>query len=259
MEDDEEYSYKSYSERTREQLDGGVAEFKDNDEVHYYTGYADENAVADGAAEESFGGSYGDFIVEEFSAEHNVSRVAEFTRLPANTATYIVAAVYFIVGVLCVSITRSVTEILPYIVGGMMVLLGTVRFISAIIHKEYRQIKTNKTATSLILAALGIMILVQQFDDSNDSAVMLISIVWGILGLFEGAHAFNHAFKRIANSERCVYYLIKGIIECVVGFMLLYQPDSHDAHFFHVVVFGANLIFDAITMIPQVKTFLTMK
>lgn len=260
MEDDEEYSYKSYSARTEAVItekSDGLATFKDNEEVYSYTGYADETAVTAEAEEHS--NSYGDFIVEEFSAETNISRVAQITKLPPNIATYFVALAYLVVGVLCVSITHSVTEYLPYIVGGMMIVIGVVRFIVAIVRREYRSLKTNRTATSLILTALGIMIIIQQFDEGNDSAVMLISIAWGILGLFEAAHAFNHAFKRIANSERCIYYLIKGLIECVVAFMLLYQPDNHSTHYFHIIVFGANLIFDSITMLPRVKAFLAMK
>lgn len=260
MEDDEEYSYSGYSQDTETE----IARFKDNDEVYSYSGYGEE--LTDPAAEEEAAAteavhthSYGDFIIEEFSAETNVPRVAKWTKLPATVVSYAFALAYLAVGILCVTITDSITEILPYIVGAMMVVIGVGRFIVALVQKEYKHLKTNRTATSLIVAALGVMIIFQQLDATNDSAVMLISVVWGILGLFEGARAFNHAFKRIANSERCVFYLIKGLMECVVAFMLLYRPDSHDAHHFHIIVFGANLIFDSILMIPRVKAFLASK
>lgn len=259
MEDDEEYSYTGYSKNTVSEM----AQFKDNDEVYTYSGYGEElvDAVASesAVAEEVHTNSYGDFIIEEFSAETNVPRIAQITKLPTTVVTYGFALAYLIIGVLCVTITESITEVLPYVVGAMMIIIGLVRFILALVQHEYRSLKTNRTATSLIVVALGAMIIFQQFDATNDSAVMLISVVWGILGLFEGARAFNHAFKRIANSERCVFYLIKGLVEVVVAFMLLYRPGSHDAHHFHIIVFGANLIFDAILMIPQVKNFLTMK
>ncbi len=258
MEDDEEYSYKGYSENTEKRISGKQAVYTGDDEEYSYTGYSGD-AYSDAAEEEEHTQSYGDFIIEEFSAETNVPRVAQITKLPENVVTYMFAAVYLVVGLLCVAVPTTVTEVLPYIVGTMMIIIGVVRFILALIHHEYRHLKTNQTATSLILAALGVMIMIQQFDATNDSAIMLISIVWGILGLFEGAHAFNHAFKRIANSERCVYFLIKGLIECIVAFMLLYQPASHDAHHFHIIVFGINLIFDSITMLPRVKAFFSMK
>lgn len=257
MEDDEEFSYKSVSAETAAALGENRATFVDSEEVYTYSGYADEAALAEAAEERTQ--SYGDFLIEEFSAETNVPRVAKMTKIPSSVVTWIFAVVYFAVGVLCIAMPDNITEALPYVVGTMMTVIGLVRFIIAVVRREYRHLKTNQTATSLIMTALGVMIMIQQFDAKNDSAIMLISVVWGILGLFEAAHAFNHAFKRIANSERYIYYLVKGIVECVVAFMLLYQPDNHAAHHFHIIVFGVNLLIDAVTMIPKVRDLLAKK
>ena len=216
------------------------------------------------AEDEEVGGedrteSIADAILGGFSAETNVTRLSKITKLPAHISTYFIALIYFVVGVLCVSITGKITEILPYIVGGMMALIGFLRFLVALVTHEYRHTKTNVTAMSLIVMSLGIMILIQQIQPENESAITFISIVWGILGLMEGAHALNHAFERISNSERCIYFLIRGIVELVVAFMLLYDPGNHETHHFHIIVFGLNLILDSITMIPQVKVFLSTK
>lgn len=262
MKDDEkknnypsESDYDDYELGEEQEERDDVVPFDEGEEVVTYSGFAEESEES----EEERTHSYGDFIIEEFSATTNVPRIAKITKLPTDFVTYAFAAIYFVVGVLCISITEKITEALPYIVGGMMVIIGFVRFIVALYRKEYRHVKTNHTATSLIVTALGIMIIIQHFLPDNETAITFISIVWGILGLFEGAHAFNHAFKRIANSERCIYYLIKGLIEIVVAFMLLYDPGNHDTHHFHIIVFGAQLIFDAITMIPRIKAVLATK
>lgn len=201
--------------------------------------------------------SYGDRIIEELSAESNAARISSVFNVGKRVSSYIVSVLYLTVGILCVTITDRITSVLPYIVGSLMLFIGVTRFIIAMVRHEYRQIKTNQTATSIIAAGLGAMIILQELDATNDSAIMLISVVWGILGLIEGAHAFNHAFMRLANSQRSIFFIIKGLLECTVAFMLLYRPDSHEIHHFHIIVFGINLIFDAITMIPQVKAFLT--
>lgn len=198
-------------------------------------------------------------ILGGLSADTQVSRLSKLTKLPKHIATDFIAAIYLVVGVLCVAITGEITEILPYLVGGMMIIIGVYRFIIAVIQREYRHTKTNQTAMSLIVTALGIMIVIQQLQPENNAAITFISIVWGILGLMEGAHALNHAFERISNSERCIYYLLRGIVELVVAFMLLYDPGNHATHHFHIIVFGLNLILDGITMIPQVKAFLSTK
>ncbi len=202
--------------------------------------------------------SYGDLIVGEFSAEKNAVKLANLTKLPEKVVMYVLSVIYIIVGVLCMSITSLITEILPYLVGGMLTLAGVIKFIVALVQKEYRSVNTNATATSLIATLLGIMIIVQKIDPYSDP-VMMISVIWGVLGLFESAYAFNHVFKRIANSERCIFYLIRGIMECAVAFMLLYQPENHDVHFFHIIVLGVNLVVDGITMLPFVKKVLTVK
>lgn len=198
-------------------------------------------------------------VIEEFSAEANVERIARLTKLSTDTVTNIFMVLYIVPGILCVIFTELIIEWLPYIVGGALVAIGAVRFIVAMRTHEYRHVKTNKTAMSLILIVLGAMMILQHVNPENRSAITFISIVWGILGLFEGAHALNHAFKRIANSERCIYYIIKGLVELAVAFLLLNDPVNHETHFFHIIVFGLNLIFDAITLKPQVKSLLTSK
>lgn len=198
----------------------------------------------------------GDAIVEEFSIKNKITGVAQATGISAKIVNYIFAAIYFVVGVLCVSITEIITHVLPYIVGSLMITVGTVQFIIALVRHEYRSVSTNRTASSLIIAALGVMIIVESVKPDSVWAITFISIVWGVLGLFEGAHAFNHAFARMANSQRSAFYLVKGFVEVAVAFMLLYQPGNHDIHTFHIIVFGINLMIDAITMLPAVKKFL---
>lgn len=242
MNDEEEFSYSGYSEETEKEIvraAGGGGE----GELYFtgYSGYAEEE-------KEEFTPPpvYGDFIIEEFSSDVNVPRVAKKTGISQEIISYIFAALYLIVGVLCVAATKQVQGIIPYIVGSVAVLAGLIRFITAIVRKEYRTVKTNQTASSLIFVALGIMIIVE-----HDWAITFISIVWGILGLMEAARAFNHAFSKIAASERCIYHIIKGIVEVVLAFMLLYEPDHHLET--HIIVFGVQLIIDAVYMVPWVK------
>lgn len=220
-----------------------------SEEVLSFSAFAESSEISEVRSE-----SYGDHIVKELSAESGVSKFSRISKLPENTVTYIFATLYLAVGIVCVSVPALIISVLPYIVGGMMILIGVVRFIIAVVGHEYRHIKTNRTATSLILTALGIMIIIQHFR-ADDAAITFISIVWGVFGLFNGAYAFNNAFKRVAHAERAVYYILKGLVEIAVAFLLLYDPTNHETHNLHIIVFGCNLILDAITMLPFVKNF----
>lgn len=214
-----------------------------------------ENSQVGFPAEEERSGA--DILVESLSPETHIHRMGKF--IPKKTAAYIVAALYFAVGVLCVSITNTIAEVLPYIIGSAMALIAFIRLIIALATREFKSAKTNKTATSLVLIGFVALILYEQISGKHDDAIVLISVAWGIEGLFEGAHAFNHAFATMFKSWKCAYFFLKGIIECAVAFILLYLPSDHNAHFLHIVVFGANLIIDAITMLPPVKNFFKIK
>lgn len=218
---------------------------KDGEEVgetvegrHAYSGSAFGETVEEGAS-----------LVEEFSPHGAAELVNEHTpHISDKIVYYIMSVIYCGVGLTCIFASELVIDVLSYIVGSLMAFIGVVQFVLAIKNKEYRHTKSNKTAGSIVLVALAVMILVDRsWADS------FIPIVWGVIGLFEGAHAFNNAFSRISRGVGCSYFIVKGIIELVLAFLLLYDPVHHIK--LHIVVFGANLVFDAITMLPIVKKF----
>lgn len=255
MEDDEEYSYTGYSEQTAAELKQSAtdATLVGDEEEYSFKGFADyKSKFKDHAAKAEQEYAYGDFLVEEFSAENTAKKVTNLTKLSEVTVNYVLSAVYLIVGVLCVSLTSYIGGAFSYIVGAFMAAIGLGQFVIAVKTKEFVHTNSNKTAMSLILMALAVLILIEK-----SSADTIIAIAWGFLGLLEGAHAFNHAFSRIARSERCAYYLVKGIIEAVLAFMLLYDPVNHLE--LHIFIFGVNLIFDAVTMFPPFKNYVSRK
>ncbi|MCM1438071.1 MAG: DUF308 domain-containing protein [Roseburia sp.] len=197
-------------------------------------------------------GSYSDMLIEGFSVESNVQKIVRYVKIPEKVAQYLFAALYLVVGVLCIVIPEKIEFALPYIVGGGMAAVSLVTFIFAIITKEYRDTHTNKTALSFILIGLSVMIILE-----HEWAHTFIPIVWGILGLFEGAHAFNQALSRISRGMRCSYYIIKGIVEVVVAFLLLYKPEQYGE--LHIIVFGVSLILDGITTMPFIKNFVSRR
>ena len=254
MEDDEEFSYSGYSENTVAALRiGGTAVTVTGDEEeHSYIGTA---AHAEGhtvPVRSKIG--YGDFIVEEISAQSHAHKISELTHISERKIKFFLSPVYLVLGAVCIIFAAHIGVYFPYIVGGIAALFGTAQLIFAICTREYVHTHSNKTASSLVMIALGILIMVE-----HSAAFTIIAVAWGFLGLMEGAHAFNHAFSRIARSERCVYYLGKGVIEVILAFILLYEPSHPDHIPLHIIVFGVQMIFDAVTMFPPLKEFLSRK
>ncbi|MGN0818266.1 MAG: DUF308 domain-containing protein [Candidatus Coproplasma sp.] len=250
VEDDEEYSYTGYSADTAVAIrkHGEQATVIGDEEEYSFKGFDSESAAADAATERI---GYGDFLIEEFSAESNIKKITKATHLSEMTVHYIMSVVYLVVGVVCVSLPGIIQSVFPYLVGGFMAAIGLGQFIFAVRAKEYVHTHSNVTATSLVMIALSILIMVEY-----EAAFTIIAIAWGLIGLMEGAHAFNHAFSRIARSERCIYYLAKGVIELVLAFLLLCDVEHIQMH---IIYFGINLVFDAVTMFPPVKAYLSRK
>jgi uncharacterized membrane protein HdeD (DUF308 family) len=250
MEDDEEFSYKGYSAKTAEHIETAkTSQTLVGDEEDYsLNNYKPDEAVADATAPIN----YGDFIVEKMSIGTHVKKLTRLINLSETKENYILAVLDLVIGVLCVAFSSHIGNYFSYIVGAFMALIGLGQFVFAISTKEYVYTHSNKTAVSIILMALAVMILVER-----ESANTIIAIAWGFIGLFEGAHAFNHAFSRMARRKRFVYYLIKGLIEVVLAFLLLHDPTGH-LHL-HIIVFGVQLILDAITTFPPFKKFFSKR
>lgn len=251
MQDYEEFSYDSYSDETRSQLRSGG--YVTGDEEEYsFSGFSPKTEEA--AVDETEPIGYGDYIIEEFSPESSAKKISLAIHISERKIKFVLSAIYLVIGVLCVSLTDYIYTAFPYIVGGMATLFGLGQFIIAVIQKEYVHTHSNKTASSLVMMALGVLIMVE-----HSAAFPIIAVAWGFLGLIEGAHAFNHAFSRIARSERSVYYIGKGVIEIILAFILLYEPSNPDHIPLHIIVFGVQMIFDAITTFPPLKEYLARK
>ncbi len=246
-------------EKTRKSADGKTKTEKNADEnvdgadieveAHTLVGEEPSEEALEEISITDFG-TYGDRIIDDFSVESQAKSANKHIKIPETAAKYVLSVLYIALGAVCAAIPARIESVLPYVVGGGLLAISLVRFIFAIIEKEYRNTKSNRTASALILIGLSVMILIE-----HEWAHTFIPIVWGVLGLCEGAHAFNHALSRISRGMRSSYYIIKGIVEVAVAFLLLYKPEEYGE--LHIIVFGVSLIIDGITTLPALKKLFT--
>lgn len=246
-------------EKTRKSADGKTKTEKNADEnvdgadieveAHTLVGEEPSEEALEEISITDFG-TYGDRIIDDFSVESQAKSANKHIKIPETAAKYVLSVLYIALGAVCAAIPARIESVLPYVVGGGLLAISLVRFIFAIIEKEYRNTKSNRTASALILIGLSVMILIE-----HEWAHTFIPIVWGVLGLCEGAHAFNHALSRISRGMRSSYYIIKGIVEVSVAFLLLYKPEEYGE--LHIIVFGVSLIIDGITTLPALKKLFT--
>lgn len=249
--DGKELSHIGYADGT-EVVYGGCSGYLSEGE-YFGSGYSEdreEKFVGELAMEDAV--RSGDFLLEEFTPHVNARAVRKLAHIREDTVMYFLSAAYIVIGILCLAITDHMAYALPYIVGAMMAVVGILRFIFAVRNREYVHTESNKTASSIILMALSVIILIDR-----EWASVFIPTVWGILGLFESAHAFNHALSRIARGMNSAYYLVKGIIELALAFLLLYDPIHHLN--IHIIIFGVQIIFRGAMAIPALKRRLSRR
>ena len=186
MEDGEELTYYGYEDDAQPSAALRRGGFVTGDEEEYSEGLGGEAALSDAQnmLEEEINKSYGDFFVEEFSAETSAHKLSLAMHISERTIKFVLSAVYLVVGVLCVALTDYIYIAFPYIVGGVAAGYGLVQLVVAIIHREYVHTHSNKTASSLVMIALGILIMVE-----HSAAFTIIAVAWGFLG--SAGHTHN--------------------------------------------------------------------
>lgn len=248
--DEEEFAYSGYSDATYEMIAKKRGEYSDNADIYVTDTAAEEEESA--VQEKKVFLSDGDFIVEDFAPASNAKSVSRLTKAPEKAVRYFMASIYIVLGAVCASMSNIIEGVLPYVVGISLAVFAVIRLVLAIAEKEYKSTTSNKTVSSLILIGLSIMILIER-----EWAHTFIPTAWGVWGLVEGAEAFNHALSRITRHKNCVYYIVKGVTEVVIAFLLIYKPDRYGE--LHIIIFGISLILDGIVLLPFVHKIVTKK
>ena len=174
-------------EKTRKSADGKTKTEKNADEnvdgadieveAHTLVGEEQSEEALEEISITDFG-TYGDRIIDDFSVESQAKSANKHIKIPETAAKYVLSVLYIALGAVCATIPARIESVLPYVVGGGLLAISLVRFIFAIIEKEYRNTKSNRTASALILIGLSVMILIE-----HEWAHTFIPIVWGVLGL----------------------------------------------------------------------------
>ncbi|MCD8200507.1 MAG: hypothetical protein LUD47_00350 [Clostridia bacterium] len=273
--EEDDLSYTDYSPDSARNED--TVQFRDSEEELSYSAYSKGAESFPGYGgifeeeEEEEGGGYAEEIVEEFTANTAIKRVVRFTHMSENRARYIVLWSYFAFGLILATLSlvldeiyemEIITKIFPFVAGSLLFIFGTVRFVRALIRKEYLETEKQSMATPIIFIILAVMILVdtsfavtggEEGEELYIWANVFIGVVWGVYGLVEAARAFNHAISGASKHENVTYFVIRGLIELVFSILLIYDPMEHIA--LHLVIFGLEVMFSAITHMPFIRNY----
>jgi len=156
----------------------------------------------------------------------------------------VLCACFIILGILCLAITDLIHESLPYILGSVMIILGSIHIIHGIRTGEYLTTETKLTANGFLFFTLGIVIFA-----NHKNADALIGSIWGVFGLIKATEELNEAIYYFAQKKKFLRKLSACIVSAVLGFLLLLDPMNNVHH--HLRLLGLELMVAGIELIIE--------
>ena len=149
------------------------------------------------------------------------------------------AAVIFIAGVACFFLSEVIRAGLPYILGGMLIVIAADYLWEALKDKNFDTEDTDEIANAIIFLILAAVVLIKRNDTEN-----LIGSVWGILALILAGRHISHALHGIIHRDGReaghIIHILQALVSIGISVMLLMDPPHH-LHF-HVYILGLELM-----------------
>ena len=149
------------------------------------------------------------------------------------------AAVVFLLGILCLLLSYSILHSLPYILSGLLFFLSADNLYEAFKNHRFDEEDTDRIANAIIFLALAVVTNIR----ATESAV-LIAAIWGILGLFLASRNISHALYALINKKGRVaghvLHLLHAVLSIIISITLLLDPEEH-LHL-HVYILGLELV-----------------
>lgn len=150
-------------------------------------------------------------------------------------AAKVFAVLQIMLGALCMLFTEQIYSIFPFILGYLMIATGICDIYRSIVTKEFQQAETKLASHGIVTLLLGCAILYH-----HRNADSIIGSIWGVIGLIKGTETLNLAIYKCSARTPFVGKMIHGMIELVLGILLLIDPLSAVKH--HLFILGIELI-----------------
>ena len=148
---------------------------------------------------------------------------------------YVSAIVYIIIGLALVIFCEQITPAIPYVFGGLLVLNGVLRVIKYFTQKLYKVADNSNLIIASIMLALGVV-----FICSPARGLELFALFWGIHAIISGVECLHRIFYYASRKQKWLIYLGEGIIEFILGIILLVEFGEGITT--HLVILGVYLI-----------------
>lgn len=184
-------------------------------------------------------------------------------RLAAAVVALVASLALVGVGALCVAIPETIVEVLPYLLGSVMVFTGVASVVSVardasldpagdvpepaedapdpadaapttrvkLVREGHRSV-----GASFVLVVLGVFAIA-----CGEQSIGFLGTAWGLVSLYKVGNEFDEALDLVrAKRHVAVVPTLLGLFELVLALLLILNPFANIEH--HVIVLGIELV-----------------
>ena len=164
-----------------------------------------------------------------------IDSVKDIKQRRAAERTAIIGALAFpIVGIACLAMPHGIMNSLPYILGGLMLLVGIADLVTDVTDPE-KEAGNVSQGSDIVMIVVGALLVIQ-----GTGLLDLIGVIWGFLGLSKAAQELDETLKARRAGEPWALLALSSAIEIALGTLLIASPLDNIEH--HVLLLGIELI-----------------
>ncbi len=146
---------------------------------------------------------------------------------------------FSILGIICIIFSEKITAVLPYLIGGAMMLIGTLMIAAYIRSKKFLEPVSKNLVYGTMMAIMGISFLIK-----GKNAIGALGTTWAIIGIINASESLGLAIENICLRKKYAAFLAEFIVRITLALILLFNPFEKFS--FHVMILGLELIFSSI-------------
>ena len=155
--------------------------------------------------------------------------------------------VFPILGVVFILFSDHVTRILPYLLGGAMVLASILWGINAFQNQNLVREHSEELTYSIILMIMGVAFILQ-----GSNALGAIGTTWAMIGIGKASKSLKQVFYRLCQKQHFAIPMIEFLLRMTLALLLLFHPFEKFST--HIIILGLELIAISIRL-PQSLSF----
>lgn len=155
--------------------------------------------------------------------------------------------VFPVLGVVFILFSDHVTRILPYLLGGAMVLASILWGINAFQNQNLAREHSEELTYSIILMIMGVAFILQ-----GSNALGAIGTTWAMIGIGKASKSLKQAICRLYQKQHFAIPAIEFLLRMTLALILLFHPFEKFST--HIIILGLELIAVSIRL-PQSLPF----